>query len=714
MNDSNRSGRDLRPLMRPSSVAVVGASPRGNRGSRVLRNLARFGYQGTVFAVHPRADEVEGVACHPDLASLPDVPELVAVALNEHASVDVLEQAGELGVRAAVLIAAGFEPGAETTARARAVVDRHDMVVCGPNCYGVYDRSTGAAVYSGGLLAPLPAGPVGLILQSGAMSHSVIEPAQGRVLGIESIVTTGSELTVGVADQLAWMVDNPRVGVVGIYLEGLRDPRGFGIAALRAAELDKPVVVLSTGRSPRGRAAARAHTGAVIGDQSALAGYLDSLGVVQVSDVDEFRETLMLLGSGRRATGSAVAAVSISGGASSLFADVAEEVGLALPPLSEPGAAALTERLPLITAPGNPLDMTGMAADDVDLFVDLAATVAAEPGLGGLVLLLNHAARVEGVRLYRAQAGALIDIAASASVPAVAVAVAGGPADPELAEILAAAGIPLLLGLRPAAVALRAWTGVRRRPTTWAPPPARAGGPGVPGDLAGAAALRTLAEAGVPTVEERVVGDPAELAALVRDWGSVVIKADHPRMLHKSDLGAVAVDVTDPEAAVGQARRIAALLPPGDPAGRVIAQRFVSRATAEVLVGVVRDPQVGLTLTVAPGGTLAELFGPARSHPLPVGRAAVERLLDAEPLASLLAGYRGAPPGDRVALVDAVLAFAGLLTRDGAGVAAAEVNPLLVLAAGEGVVAVDARLIADTDSTEGHGDRHLSIRAENQ
>ena len=325
----------LRPLLNPDSVAVVGASPKGNRGLTVLRNLRRFGGSNRrVYAVHPRLSEVDGVPAFPSLADLPEVPEFVAVTVGADRVVPILEEAGRLGTRAGLVIASGFGEGGVGRERRRALRDvtrRYGMALCGPNCYGVLNAVDGFAAYSGDIVEPFECGHVALVMQSGALTHSITDSAVGRGLGLSHLITTGNELATPLDAYISALVDDARVHVIGVFVEGLRDPVAFAAAARRAHEAGKPVVALTVGRSERGRAAAMAHTGAVAGSDQAMAGFLRSAGVVRVHDIDELRETLIAFSHPKKPPADGAALVSISGGGAGLLADLATDVGVALP-----------------------------------------------------------------------------------------------------------------------------------------------------------------------------------------------------------------------------------------------------------------------------------------------------------------------------------------------------------------------------------------------
>ena len=696
--------RDLTPLFRPRAIAVVGASPTGNRGQQVLANLRRFGFGGEVVAVNPRYDEVEGFRCVAKLTDAPEQTDLVVVAVSAQRAVDVVDQAGAIGARAAVVIASGFgEAGTDGQLRdeLRAVLDRHDMVAVGPNCYGVLDAHTGLAAYSGSLVDPYERGGVALVLQSGALSHAITDSAVGRGLGLSALVTTGNEVSATLADYVAWLADDPRTTVIGIFLEGLRDPEAFVAACTRARAAGKPVVVLATGRSERGRSAALAHTGAIAGSGGALSGLLRSVGAVQVDDLDEFRESLLLFSSGPRPASDGLAMVSISGGGTGLMADLAERVGLTLPELSDHVRAGVQAVLPDFGSASNPLDATGAAAEDPSILSAVLTELASEPTVGAVGFAFNVGRGSLGQeQLYRQQAEVLAQFARTSGVPTVGLTMTAGPLDEGLCAPLREAGVPLLSGMRAGLVALAGWL-------RWSEPPLARPEVAVParvipgtGTVVGVLeAFAELGAAGVPTSAYELVTEPAAAAAAADRVGlPCVVKIESQDVLHKTDAGGVRVGLASTDEVTRAAEQVLADVRAAHPQAvldGLLVQQMVTGPTVECLVGVVRDPQAGLVLSVAPGGVLVELLGEAASLPVPVSRAQVESLIDAGPLAKLLVGYRGQQPFDRGALVEAVVSFSRLAAAYGADLAAAEINPLLVRPRGQGVVAVDCLIVKE-------------------
>ena len=697
---------DLRTLLDPVSIAVVGASPRGNRGLQIIENLQRFGSSARIYPVHPRETTIAGLTAYPDAASLPETCEFVAIALDADRSLDVLEEFVAAGTRAGSLIASGFGEGgsgAEQRRRLDDILTESGFLLCGPNCYGILNATSGFAAYSGQLVEPFTRGNVALVMQSGALTHSVTDSAVGRGLGLSHLITTGNEAGVGLGRYVRALAQDEQVGVIGLFIEGLRDVEEFSAAAIEAAEAGKPVVALTVGRSALGQQAALAHTGAIAGQGSALAGLLRRCHVVQVGDLDEFRETLLLFSAGLVPSAPAAAITSISGGGTGLLADLSEDLGLPVAELSGDSRESLAAALPGFATVANPLDLTGASVEDPTIAIQALDLLKADPGVGVVALALNVLRGSAGQEsLYREQADLLAKCAANPGAPVLTLSLTTGAADDVVVDTLTRSGVPVLSGARASIAAITAWLEWHRRGR---PAPL---GNGITDDVVswdggpvavGAQAMDLLADAGVPTPASILVSSAAEA---VEAWDSlaspVVLKLEAAGLSHKTEVGGVVTSIGSCEQLVEEVSRMRETVrtrAPGLTIDGFLLQEQVQADTVECIVGVVRDPQVGLVLTVAPGGVLAELMGPAATVPVPAARQDIEELIDSSPLATLLDGYRGAAAKDRSALVDLVERFGRLAARCGPDLAAAELNPVLVGAEGDGAVAVDALFVKE-------------------
>src|SRR5499427_2384610 len=338
---------NLAPLMRPASIAVVGASQRMTRATRVVTNLQRFGYAGRIFPINPRYSEVLGLPCYPDLASTPERADSVVVAIPAEQVPGVLGSAVAAGVRGAVVLSSGFAEAGPAGRKRQAELERlaadHGLLICGPNCYGVFNIRLGAATFSADMAEPLRPGAVAVVSQSGGFSHAIAEYLmQQRCVGLSYIVSCGNQAGLTVEDYIAYLVEDDETAVIGAFVEGFKKPDTFRRAAARARALHKPIVVLKVGRSENARQAMLAHTGSLAGTPEIIEAMLRQSGVVQVSSINEMIDTLALLSaSARRAPGAwRVGILSGLGGECGRASDAADRAGVELRPCRPPRASA--------------------------------------------------------------------------------------------------------------------------------------------------------------------------------------------------------------------------------------------------------------------------------------------------------------------------------------------------------------------------------------
>lgn len=703
-------------LLRPKSVAIVGATPGAGRGGWIHEQLLRHGYAGAIYPVNPKYEQVRGAKAYPSLRAIPAPVEFVAVALGAEHAVRVIGECAEIGARAALFVASGFAEigpaGEAIQAELRRVALAHGIAVCGPNCYGVANVHGRFAAYGGALTEPLRPGPIALLFQSGALTHSAMDPANARTAGYSYIITTGNEAVVELADYLAALAGDEHTRVIACFVEGLRSPARFFAAARDCIAQGKRVVVLKTGRSELAGRAALAHTGALTGPDAAYDAIFRQLGIARVGDLDELIETAELLSRAGPAGAGAPAIVSISGGSCGVAADLAESQGLPLAALAPATAERLRAILPPFASVGNPLDLTGAIGQDPALLPGALAALAADPQVGALALALNTpiGGDTASRALYQDMCRALVASAQGSEKLHLAFSISSGAYDPEVVAIMRAAGLPLLMGMREALAALAHW----RRTAISADQPAeyqpssellsaaellRQSPEATLGERA---AKAVLALAGLAVAREQLA-ETADAAALAADaiGYPVALKISSPAIAHKTEAGGVRLNLAGPaevraafEQIVASAR---AYQPDAQIEGALVQQQV--RGGAEMLLGATNEPGLGPVVVFGMGGVLAEALGDVAMRAAPVDAAEARAMIGETRAARVLAGWRGGPPLDITALAEAIARVSQLawLLRD--QVAAIDINPLIVLPAGQGAVAVDALIVrsAPTD-----------------
>ena len=693
----------LHRLMRPASVAVVGATDRADSyAAETLRNLEIIGYAGRVWGVNPRRTEVLGRECVPTLADLPEPVDAVVVAIPAAGVPAVIDQAGARGCGGAVVFGAGFgevAAGAAHHAELVAAAARHRLPVCGPNCNGIVSPWSRTALWGDSLSVTDP-GPVALVSQSGNVAVNALATRRG--LRFHTVVASGNQAVLTAADYLEFIAGEDGVGAVALYLEDDGGPRLLdGLAA--CAEAGLPVVVLKVGHSPGGARAAAAHSGALAGDQRVFRAVIHDAGAVWAEDVHELLELTKTLavGHARRPAGLAdrgLAIMTCSGGDSAQGADEADRLGLALPALAAPTRARLTELLPAAATVANPLDYTALIWGDVTALGELVRTLGDDPAVGQVLVFYDQPHGMTGApaESWRAVREGVMLGASLSSVPTLVASTLPELLDDAAACEFHAAGVPSAAGLRTGLRCAAALLGARRvdpaRPREIAAA-ARAARTGAKGEwLAEHAAKELLREAGIAVPAGRVVAGPEDA---VRAWrelgaGSVVMKLSAASVQHKSELGAVMVGL-DTEAAVRAAG--AAMAPLADEHLGSLLVEEMAPGGAELLVAAHRDGIVP-ALVVGMGGIWTELLDDAAVIPLPASSRRIESALGGLRSAPLLRGARGRPAVD-VAAAAALAQRVGevLVERD---LEAVECNPVLVAATG--AVAVDAAIRGGSDA----------------
>ncbi len=685
--------RDLRPLFAPRSVAVVGASADPAKWGHWL---ARGALQGEgrrpVYLVNRRGGQVLGRAVFRSLDELPEPPELVAIAVPAAGFEQAVDDALRAGARALVAITAGLgEMGEEGRAREQAVVAKvreRGAVLLGPNCLGVFDAESELHLVSN----PLPAGPIGLISQSGNLALEVALLAQELDLGLSRFVSVGNQADLGATELIAALAAHPGTQVIALYCEDFGDGRAFVDAAAQAG---KPVVLLAAGTTPAGARAARSHTGALVSAEVAIEAACRAAGMVRVRTPGELVETALALLSARRPNGPRVAVVGDGGGHGVVACDLVLQAGLQLPPLSEELARRLRAFLPPTASTANPIDFAGGGEQDVRSFQRVAGSLLASGEVDSVLLtgyFGGYGEYDQGLAARELEvAGGLADEASAGERPLIVHTMYWrSPA----ASLLRRRGVPVYRTVESAVRALARLTEAASTPQalrrTLPLPPPRKLPEGFRGGYFEARAL--LAQAGIAFPEARRVESLEEALAAAAEIGyPVVLKA--AGLLHKSDAGGVALGLAD-EGALAEA-----FLAMEGLGGEYAVERMVPRERGlELIVGARRDRRFGPILLVGLGGVYAEALGDVAAALAPVDEEQALALLSTLRGASLLAGARGRPP----LAVAAAAGAASSLSRVAAlypQIEEIEVNPLLVTP--DGALGLDARAVV----AEGGGDR---------
>ncbi len=685
----------LAALLDPKSIAVVGASDDPTKiGGRLLRFLADYGFTGEVLPVNPTRDTVAGLPALRSAEHLPDGVDLAVVVTAAGAAREAVQACARRGVRACVVLSSGFgELDAEGERAQRELVATaraHGMRLLGPNCQGVANLASGAVTSFSSTFTNfgLRDGPVAIVSQSGAVAGMLAALQHQHATGLRYWVATGNEADVTVAELVDAVLDDPGVRVVQAYCEHLADVPRLVAAAAKARRLGKAVLMVKAGATEAGARAAGSHTGALAQPEAVVEAFLRRHGVVRARSLTELSGLSRVFETCAPARGNRVGIVSNSGGLGVMMADAALAEGLELAELTGGTREALRAVLPPFAAVGNPVDVTGQIVQQPHLLTRVLPALAADPWVDIVLVALGIVGPTYDIDAITDDIAALHAEAAARGVLVAAVSVGGRP---ELAERLAARGVPTFdddsACVRAVARFAEHSAWLRRTPPPAAPAVAAPLPPGT-GLLSEHASKELMVSWGLPVVSGRLVASPAAAAAVDLPY-PLVVKLCSPAAAHKTELGAVRLGLTDARAV---ARAAAEVLAAGRTAGvepieGVRVERMV-RGGVEVSVGATWDPVFGPTVLVGSGGVHVEVLRDFRLLIPPLDRAAVVDAVRSCAIHPLLTGARGAEPLDVDALVDLVLRFGERFAATGGALSEIDLNPVFVLS--DGVVVADA------------------------
>jgi len=700
--------RSIERVLRPRSIAIVGASadPR-SFGGFVLGNLERFGYDGAIYPVSRSSVEINGRACIKSIEALPQGIDLAVLAIPEAGVPEALRALAARGTHAALLFASGYaEAGEEGRVRQEelaTIAASTGLLLVGPNCMGYTNFADNTPVtFEPVHPYPLTAsGGAGVVAQSGAMAANLRDALIGRGLPVTAIFSTGNEVSLGAEDVLAHYIADPRTRVIVAYVEQIRRPQLFLQLAAQARAAGKPIVLLMPGKSARARAAAQSHTGALAGDHATATALLRREAVVVVDSLDELFDTAAILLRYPTPGAGGPAFMTGSGAMKNLALDFADDIGLALPALTEATAQRLVEMLPAYAVAENPLDYTTIGVRQPGLIGEIVETLLADEPIGSLILSIPAGPTMA----QRDKAEHILPVLARTAKPAVLVVTGdSGPMETFFVEAIRNSGVPFF---RSSDRALRALAKVAAYGEALARAEAAAGSAPVPaiplpapvppsGAFAEYQGKAWLVQAGVAIPDGGLAADLASALEIAARIGyPVVIKAQASDLPHKSDAGGVIVGLADAAALREGWQRLHANIATHRPDLRldgVLVEAMGPRGL-ELVVGARRDADWGPVVLVGLGGVWIEALKDVRLIPADMAEADIVVELGRLKAAALLAGIRGAPAVD-VRAVARVVAMIGAQMRANPDISEIDINPLVAYP--DRVLALDALVVCST------------------
>ncbi|WP_459208253.1 acetate--CoA ligase family protein [Pseudomonas sp. MLB6B] len=681
-------------LLGPASVAVIGASGDARKtAGRPIAFLRKHGFAGRLYPVNPRYEEIDGLQCYPSIAALPEVPDVAIILLGpERANQAVAELAAQ-GCPAAIVLAGGYgETGASGALRQEELkAARGSMRILGPNTIGLVNLTDRVTLSASGALDmdQLLAGRVAVVSQSGGILGALLSRGVAAGIGFSKLISTSNEVDLDVADFVDHLAGDPATSVIALYLEGLRDSEKFSRAARKARAAGKPIVVYKVGRSEAGAHAANSHTGAMAGSDDLYSAYFRQLGVIRADTFADLLDIPFALASGRCMKGRRVAILTSTGGAGTLIADNLGVSGFETPAPGAQTAQAL-RNLDIgdqAVLDRNPIDLT-LAGLQPELMRKAIGILLESDDYDAVVSVVGSS----GVAQPHLMADAIRDSLTHSDKPVLAYI---SPHAPVAAQRINGSGGVAFNAPESCASALKALMlyGQMSDPDVSATLPAAFNDAleTLPsGLLDESRSKRLYASFGIPVTREQVV-ETAERAvqAATQLGGQVVLKVLSERIVHKSEVGGVALRLSaqDIGARLEQMR---------DEVGKHVGftpQTFLVQEMVgggqELILGLLRDPQLGPALLLGMGGVTAELFQDTTLRLLPVSEAQAREMLSELKTFALLDGFRGMPRADIDAAARCIAAFSDMAMQLGERLLEAEINPLLVRPEGKGVIALD-------------------------
>jgi acyl-CoA synthetase (NDP forming) len=683
-------------IFRPNTVAIVGASETGGGGwpKALYENMRYGGFPARVYLVNPRRRELWDQPVYPALAALPEPVDLALMVIPAEAVLASLEQGVAHGLKAALVYAARFGEGGdpEGAARAQAVKDlceRNGVRVCGPNCMGALSVREQLLFYPAIRIRVLPPGPVGVVFQSGGTFQFWLQQAAARGLGFSYAVSSGNELDLDLADYVNFLIEDKNTRLIACMVEGVRRPHAFMVAAEKALAAGKPIIVVKVGRSDKGKAAARSHTGALAGDDKVFDAVCCKYGIVRCPSLDDLIETALAFQFGRLPKGKHIAMAGYSGGAKGLFLDYAAAEGAEIAEFSQLTLDAVAPLIDPGLRPDNPLDTGAGLAVRQSVFSQICQIIAADERVDILT--------VQGQLPLSAEENidptVFADIVESTDKP---VLVYG-----RIAQNVTEAGrafqekakAPFVQGLPETVRALQAlirYSECRRRAIPPIEEPT-----GRESSLEGAAFEDLLRKHGLKTPTSAMAATPADAATEANRIGfPVALKILSPQACHKTEVGGVQLDLIDGDAVARAADAMVVRLKNHDANAKIkgfLVQEMVRGV--ELILGVREDPQFGPFMIVGLGGVLVEVIRDFVVRLLPVSTADGREMLGELRGSKVLEAFRGEPARDVDAAAAAIAGLSQLFLAHRLWVVDLEVNPLMILEHGKGVRAIDVRQV---------------------
>ena len=677
------SRANLNRLISPKSIAVV-----GNRGADfAIRESKKLGYNQKIWAIHPTLNYLEGVKCYRNIKDLPEAPDATFIAVNAESAIDIVADLKSIGGGGAVLYASGFgEVGEEGIKRNQRLVAAADgMPVIGPNCYGFINSLDGVALWPDVHGCEAVSSGVAIITQSGNIGLNITMQAIG--LPIAYMFTLGNQTNTNIADIIHAMLDDNRVSAIGLHIEGISDIKSFDIAARRALKKKIPIVAIKSGRTDASAKIALSHTSSMTGSDQLFSAFFERLGIARVNTVPEFLETLKLLSVVGVIDHNGVASMSCSGGEAGMMADLIDGLDITFPSLDDLHKDRVKKALNDFVEVDNPLDYHTFIWGDRKRTSECFKQMISGNFAATMLLLDWPSNQKSEQKDWDLTLLALSDAISGTSEKTIVLASIADCMPKRIIKECKKYGIAPMIGLD---ICLKALNHSYRIGLAFQKSEMQSidilrspSDPNKSSTLTEFEGKKLLKKYGVPVPDGEIISSSSE-ALIVADniHYPVTLKASNAELVHKTDLGAVLLNIKDPVELEKACQDLFKIGP------SLLIEKMVHDPVAELIIGMDHDPIFGKYIVIGSGGILVELFKDSCPLLLPVSREDASMALLKLKIYPVINGYRNSPVGDFEAIIDAVMSVIKLISEN--DIAELDINPLLVLKGGSGVIAVDA------------------------
>jgi acetate---CoA ligase (ADP-forming) len=697
---------DLDPLLNPESIALIGASENSAWSTALAQNLKELGYKGKLYPVNPKREEVFGIKCYPSAVDIPGPVDAFIIAISRDFIVPVLQDCARKGIRAGVIISAGFaeasEAGKAIQQQIVEIASKGKIRICGPNSFGVANLHQGVSLISSSEVRYLKPGGVSLVFQSGGLLNAALLAAWDRSWGVGCAISCGNEAVLNIADYADYLIRDENTRLLGILTEGFRDPEKFLRVAKLAAELHKPIVILKLGKSEKGKHAAQAHTGTLVGSDAVYSAVFKQHGLTRVGDLDDFIETVELFSKRKKLRGHQVGVIVPSGAECGLVADMAEDAGVDLPELSATTVEKLSTTKSDYLSLRNPLNAPERYVRRGDVFRQWIETLVDDENLDIVGLRLPLPRRREDEDVI-ARFRDLAEIAKRTEKLIVLFSRASISLPEYWRKLLGENNIPFLLEYRRGFKALSALIDYDRFLRGGRAPASEMA---IEVDRRRIARLLStsgcamterrskeiLAEYGILTTREALARSEEEAVALAKAIRyPVVLKVESAQIAHKTEAGAVKINIQNESELRRCYREILKNVQSYDSSAvieGILVQEMITSGK-EVIVGMTCDAQFGPVIIVGLGGIFVEVINDVAMRVANLTKSdALDMICELKGY-RILKGARGEGASDVDALAEILCRFSRLSTDLADEIAEIDINPLIVFESGKGAVAVD-------------------------